>query len=171
MGIRAIEKSVRASEKDYSINALEVIKEVFLHDLDKDERSRALSYLEKSNKSDVVVKSLRELLMSAKTIQFNDMSIPTKVRRLLQEKYIKYIRETRFATKVSNFFVVYAIYVLLSNIYYYARYYDGSSALPNMTFWDWGLLLSSIASGVFVLIGFMNRKRKGNLFGTPSNTT
>jgi len=164
LGIRAIEKSVRASEKDYAINALEVIKEVVLHDLDKDEKSRALAYLEKSSKSDVVVKNLRELLMSAETIQFNDMSIPTKVRRLLQEKYIKYIRETRFATKVSNFFVVYAIYVLLSNIYYYARYYDGSGALPNMTFWDWGLLLSPIASGVFVLIGFMNRKRKGNLF-------
>lgn len=163
LGIRAIEKSIKASEKDYTINALEVIKEVVLHDLDTSEKKRALAYLDNSNKSDFVVKGLRKLLMSTETITSNAIPVTTKIRRLLQEKYLKYIRQKRFAKKVSNFFVAYAFIGLVATIYYYTVFYGGNIHL-NMNFWDWGLLSSPVASGVLVLIGFMNRKKKGNLF-------
>ena len=163
LGIRAIEKNIKAAEKDYTINALEVIKEVVLHDLDEIEKKRALVYLEKSNKGDVVVKALKTLLISTRTVESIDLSIPTKIRRLLQEKYVKYIRQKRFAKKVSNFFVVYAIIGLVVIAYYYTVFYGGNIHL-NMNFWDWGLLLSPIVSGILVLLGFMYRKRRGNLF-------
>lgn len=163
LGIRAIEKSMKVLEKDYTINALEVIKEVVLHDLDASEKKHALAYLEKGNEEDLVVRRLRELLMSEETIESNDISISTKVRRLLQEKYIKFIRQKRFAKKVSNFFVAYAIIGLVVIVYYYSVFYGGNIHL-NMNFWDWGLLLSPIVSGIFVLLGFSYRKGKGNIY-------
>lgn len=163
LGIRAIEKSMRVLEKDYTINALEVIKEVVLHDLDESEKKHALAYLEKSSKTDIVVRNLRKLLESAETITRDNISITTRVRRLFQEKYLEYVRQRRFAKKVSNFFVIYALLGLVVVIYYYAVYLGGNIHL-NMNFWDWGLLLSPIVSGAFVLVGFINRRRKGNLF-------
>lgn len=163
LAIRAIEKSMKVLQKDYTINALEVIKEVVLHDLDEDEKKRALAYLHKSNKSDIVVKTLMNLLRSEETVDSIDVYFPTKVKRFLHSKYLKIVRKKRFAGWISHFFVVYAIFELLSNVYYYSYFY-GIKAQFTMTFWDWGLLLSPFVSGVFVLVGVLERKRKGNLF-------
>jgi hypothetical protein len=163
LAVRAIEKSMKVLQKDYTINALEVIKEVVLHDLDEDEKKRALAYLQKSNKSDIVVKTLMNLLRSEKTVDSIDIYFPTKVKRFLHRKYLDFVRKKRFAGWISQFFVVYAIFELLSNVYYYSFFY-GIKAQFTMTFWDWGLLLSPFVSGTFVLVGFLERRRKGNLF-------
>lgn len=163
LGIRAIEKSINVLDKDYTINALEIIKEVVLHDLDDNEKKHALSYLDKIKGEDIVASSLKKLLMSAATIKSNDLSLSTKIRRLIQDKYIQYIRQQRFAKKVSNFFVAYALIGLMAYVIYYSIAYGGSIHL-NMNFWDWGMLLSPVFSGILVLLGFFYRKRRGTLY-------
>lgn len=163
LGIRAAEKSMKVLGKDYTINALEVLKEVVLLDLDEDEKKRALAYLNKSDRENVVVKSLFGLLKSAKTDDEEDVYLFTKVKRFVHQAYLKTVRKRRFAQLTSHFFIVYALYGVISNVYYYSFFYVIKRQFI-MTFWDWGLLLSPILSAIFVLNGFLKSKSEGNLY-------
>lgn len=156
-GIRAIEKYLKASEKDYTINALETIKEVVLFDLDENERERALAYLLKSNQKDPVVKGLERLLRSAKTVKSDDIYLSTRVKRLLNEKYLDFfIRRKKNARVISAVFISVAIIGLIA--------IPISNFHPEMSFWDWGLISSSGVTGLLVLMGLRYQKTKGNLF-------
>ncbi|OHA50555.1 MAG: hypothetical protein A3A97_03205 [Candidatus Terrybacteria bacterium RIFCSPLOWO2_01_FULL_40_23] len=142
--VRAIEKYIKLSNKDYAINALEVMKEVVLYDLDEQERQRALHFLELSDHDNPAVEPLKKMLSSLEGKPVKKIGILTRFKKLLYDIYIELIQKKWFVNVLVFYFIVFAIFNL--SIAYEA-------IQKNVTFNTQGQFISSIISLAFSLLG------------------
>jgi hypothetical protein len=101
---RFIEHSVEITKKEYAINALELSKDVLLHDMDEAERKEALHLLTKSNPKDPGVIALKHMLHEITALPTPEPSLYTRLNRSTRDFYQKVIRNQRFTTSVVWFF-------------------------------------------------------------------
>jgi hypothetical protein len=144
LGARSIEKYFRYRKDEYAINALEMTKQAFMHDLDTEEKKLALKYLQKADKNDPLVDIIRETLTSAHVIPADGPNIFHKIRDYFRKKYDSLIKSKRFI------YIFVRIFVILSTVNFLYAIFSFKSA---DSLADWGQLVTSAVSGIFVLIG------------------
>jgi len=151
--VRVIEKYIKLSNKDYAINALEVMKEVVLYDLDEQERQRALHFLELSDHDNPAIEPLKRMIGSLEGKPLKKLGISARFKKLLYDIYIELIQKKWFVNVLVLYFIIFAIFNL-SNAY--------EALLKNVAFNTQGQFISSVISLAFSLLGtyFILRGRR-----------
>lgn len=192
-------------EREYLVNGLEMLKEAVLADMDEEEKTQALQYLEKGNGRFALAKQLYRF------VEKRPPDDPSRFRPYRWFKYVARIYYRRlisvphFATFVIGFFVLNSLWLLFWAIYrlqygalgpllifllvflvtmiirkfqitsrfsrvlfligaVFGGYLIVSRIMwgveyPALLFAEWGETLSSLVSGMFVLIGVSRFKR------------
>lgn len=148
---KLVGKHPKPTKKEYAVNALEMIKEAVLHNLDVEEKSKAQKYLKSSNSRDPIVRVLKETIAQIDTIPLKKNGLTTKFRNETRNYYLKLIKSPRFSRIVVMFFIL----VSTLRILFY-----GLGLTTENSFSQWGLFLSSSATGLFLFSGIFFLKRK-----------
>ncbi|HVA96635.1 MAG TPA: hypothetical protein VND99_03190 [Candidatus Acidoferrales bacterium] len=143
---RLIPKYREISEREYLVNAIEMIKESAVNDFDEEEEKRAEEYLSKCDPDNPIVKALKRLLTQLEVEPNPPPGIATRIRRSIRVWYYR-IAQSGFVINVVIVFLI--VQMLLT---------AGQMAIlflyrPMLTFSEWGQLYSSVLAGIFVLIG------------------
>lgn len=143
LGSRIFEKYFKPTSQEYVINALELTKQVIMHDLDTEEKKQALYLLEKSNNNDVISKYLKKSLEETRAKSL-EPHVFHNLRNWLKERYFILIRHPSFTKLTISFFII------LSLISFFQSLFNLYSA---QGFSEWGQTIFSLLSGLIVLIG------------------
>lgn len=145
---------VRISVKCYAINAIEVIKEVILYDLDKSEKKRALSLLKLSDKNNLAVIVLKKLLQEIDALPLPKPDIFSWIKRSFSDFYIKIISFEWF-----NKFLIY--FFVFDSLWKFTKAILGFKF--SVSFMEISYLFSIILSGLLVLLGVYYVRRNKRL--------
>jgi hypothetical protein len=143
---RFIPKYREISEREYLVNAIEMIKESAINDFDEEEEKRAAEYLRKCDPKNPIVKDLKHLLTQLQVEADEPPGLFTKIRHFLRQQYYA-IARSGFVINVVIVFLVFQSLLTVAQMATLALYH------PVLSFSDWGQLYSSILAGMFVLIG------------------
>jgi hypothetical protein len=170
--IRSIHRERIATREEYLVNALREFEEVAVGDLSRDERDRAIHYLQESDPEDPLVDSLTRLLLRTDLVPAGPPNLLTRAKRTAFDFYRKVAALPGFTTAVVTFFVaqlvvkiahVVALVFLVRTgrggflhvpLIAPLRWGQGSQPLV-----DWAQLGSSLLSGVFVALGVVAIRR------------
>lgn len=158
-------KISKYSSQEYLINSIEILKEAVLLNFDTDEKRHFKEYLGKSNPNDPIVDALKELINKIDTIPASPPNIFDKIYISLKKLYLGLIQKRWFSKFIIWFFILNTFFTLFSTL----KLFDVLSNFaisnefikinpPSYSFWDYGELISSIISGVFVLVGVARMK-------------
>ncbi|OGM20345.1 hypothetical protein A2714_04850 [Candidatus Woesebacteria bacterium RIFCSPHIGHO2_01_FULL_38_9] len=153
LGARAIEKYFKPNKQEYAINALEMIKQVIMHDLDVLEKRKAYRFLKKSDQDNPIVNLLTQALDKISTSPLSVPNIFHKIRSVAKEKYIQLIHASKFVKAIVSFFVVASIFNVIQALL---------SLQNTESFAQWGQLIFSVISGVLVIVGVYFLLHKGS---------
>lgn len=143
---RFIPKYRPYTEREYLVNALEMIKESAVNDFDKDEERRAVEYLRHCDPKNPIVKALKQLLSQLEVEENPPPGILTKIRRWFRNRYYVIAR----SGFVINVVIIFLVFSTLATIVQIATL---TLFRPVLTFSEYGQLYSSMLSGAFVIIG------------------
>lgn len=144
--LKFIPRYQQLSQREYLVNALELIKDSAINDLDADEKRQALRYLRRCDQKDPLVISLNKLIHKMDTIPVSEPGILTRMGRRIERFYIA-IAKSGIVMKTT---IVYLVYETLRTFLQVLSYFITRPELPLN---EWGKLYSSILAGIFVLIG------------------
>ena len=150
--VKAIDNETKLTRKEYLMNALEMMKEVVLRDLDKEEKKRIRDFIRQSDHNDPVVKAIRHLLADIDAVMPQQPSIFTRIRNSMSELYQRYVSKRWFYRTIIGLFVLSSII----NVYEatkYIPYFLNPQLSTYLSISQWGQLLFSWLSGAFVLLG------------------
>lgn len=150
---RRMEKTLYFSQREYEVNALDLMKEVVLHDLDVEERKNAIHLLSHCNPQDPMTKLLRETLAQMEALPAKKESWIVKIREIVRDYYRKLIQAKWFSKLVIWFFAISGVAGFIPNIL---------KARAGDSFSEWGQFLSAAFSGFLVIIGiyFIRKKQR-----------
>lgn len=134
------------TQREYLVNAIEMIKESAINDFDEEEEKRAWEYLRKCDPKNPIVKALKILLTHVEVEADQPPGIVTKIRRIFRHWYYS-IAHSGFVINAVIVFLVFQTLFTISRITTIFLY------RPVLIFSEWGELYSSLLAGVFVLIG------------------
>ena len=106
---RALQRHRGFSQLEYLVNAIELVKEAAIRDLDVAERRRALHLLDLADQSDPMVAPLREVVREADAAPTRD---PVAVERFvlgLRDRYLRLVGRPRFPIVIAFVFCGFAI--------------------------------------------------------------
>ena len=149
--LRALPKYKSVTKNEYLLNAIEMVKEAVLNDLDIEEKKQAREYLKRSDQDDPVVSLLSKLLGELDVISNTAPSILTKIRQNIRSFYLRLARSHLVGK------VIVAIQALQTVVTFFLLLF----LLPRrhlLTFDEIGNLITSLAAAIFVLIGLMHLK-------------
>ncbi len=137
------------TQREYLVNALEMIKESAVNDFDEEEERRASEYLSKCDPTNPIVKALKRLLSQLAVEKNPPPGFFSRIRRSLRQQYYVIARSG---------FVVNAIiiFLVLSTIWTIFKIVSLSLYRPILPFSESGQLYASILSGIFVIIGVVS---------------
>lgn len=136
----------QVTEKEYLVNAIEMIKESAINDFDIEEEKRAKEYLKKCDPNDPIVQSLTSLLSKIDATPVSRPNMYTRVRMLIRAWYYAVARSGIILKGVILFLVLQTM----------GTFFQTAVILttrPTLGLDEWGKLYSSSLAGVFVLIG------------------
>src|SRR6266550_2105075 len=84
---RFIPKYQPFTQREYLVNAIEMIKESAINDFDEEEEKRAVEFLKKCDQDNPIVKALKRLLTQLEVEENPPPGIVTKFRRMLRRQY------------------------------------------------------------------------------------
>jgi len=134
------------TQREYLVNAIEMIKESAINDFDEEEEKKAAEFLEKCNPKNPIVKALKSLLQQLEVEENPPPGIFTIIRRECRKQYY-IIAKSGLVINIVIIFLVISTLLTISQIATLAMY------RPSLTFSELGQLYSSILSGIFVVIG------------------
>ena len=143
---RFIPKYQPFSQREYLVNALEMLKESAINDFDEEEEKRAEEFLNKCDPTNPMVKDLKKLLSQLEVEENPPPGIFTKIRRAFRHWYYL-IAQSGFVINVVIIFLILQALLTVTQIATVSLY------RPHLTFSEEGQLYSSILAGLFVLIG------------------
>lgn len=148
----------KITEKEYAVNALEMIKEAIIHDFDPEEKRKAIEFLKKSDPRDPIIKVLNTTVAQIEALPQKKIWLITKFRNRIRHYYVKIIKSRRFA----RFIIAFSVAASILNIIVVAV-----KLMPKPSFADLGILFSSSASGFFVILGiyFITRRMRLTAYG------
>jgi len=135
------------TQREYLVNALDMIKESAINDFDAEEEKRAKEYLKKCDATNPIVKALKRLLSQLEVVANPTPGFFTKIRRSFRRWYYAVARSGFVVNAVIIFLVLQTLLTItqIATLFLFR---------PMLTFSEWGQLFSSMLAGVFVLIGF-----------------
>lgn len=142
--IRFVERYVEVSEKDYAVNALEILKDVIVSDLDTSEKKRAELFLSKSDDTDILVKNLKQVLKEIDANQKQEKYLLNEIKLYISRQYTRIVQNRFFNRAIIVFFV-------LSSTLTFFQALSRFSSIES--FFDFGTLASSLISGLLVILG------------------
>ncbi len=102
--------------RDESVaNALELLVEAIRHDLDPDEKARALELLRRGDRAAPVVATLEEAFQRIHALETPRTGLSARARARLRASYRRVIEQRWFAGAVIAFFVVQAVVTLMKS--------------------------------------------------------
>ncbi len=166
LSFRALQRRRGFSSREYLVNAIELIKEAAIHDLDEAERRRAMQLLDRADPADPLVGHVRELLRSAEAIPTRRPGRATRFVLGARDLYLRTVQSPSFTRVMNAVFVLLAIGSLIQILTlvfvvgeslegngFFAQLGDAFAKAGNLSFISYAAILSSLASAVFVLIG------------------
>ena len=145
-GFKKITDSIQKDEKEYAMNALEILKEAIYYDLNCKEKQHILEYLEKSDENNQIIQKLKILTQKLNTVPEAKLGKLARLKQVIRSYYLKTIKNINFV----RFLIVVFIVGSGTNIITGVTNIFGQNPL---SFWDWGLYISLFISGIFILIG------------------
>lgn len=137
------------TQREYLVNALEMIKESAINDFDEDEEKRAEEYLQKCDPKEPLVKALKHVLTQVEVEAEKPPGFFASIRRSIRHRY--------YVIAQSGFVInVVIIFLVLSTVWTILQIAMLSLYRPTLSFSDFGELYSSILAGLFVLIGLFS---------------
>lgn len=151
---QAIPKYRAFSEKEYLVNALDMTKEAVINDLDLEEERIAREYLAQANQNDPIVQSLTRLLEKIDAIEVRNPGPLSRLRTKLRAIYLDIV-QSQFIAQLITFTLLLQSLVAIGSIFFVF------SIRPELSFDQWGILISSVVSSFFVFRGlhFLRRNR------------
>lgn len=152
---RTLGQHRRLSDRENLLNAVMVLQEVVLHDLDAAERNRALAYLRHVHDRHPLVVALKQALRS---MQPTAEEMPTVWERWGHgiERWYRRIIETRAAiTVIDLVFVVKALIFLLAVVPEVLELFQSTADLHHLAIISTLQFISSGVSGGFVVAGII----------------
>lgn len=139
------------SQREYLVNAIEMIKESAINDFDEEEEKRAVEYLKNCDPANPIVKALKSLLTQLEVEEVPAPGIFTRFRRALRISYYRIAK----AGFVINVVIIFLVLQTVGTITQVAAV---SLNRPLFSLSDWGQLYSSILAGCFVIFGLFALK-------------
>lgn len=146
---RVLEKNQKLSDKEYIVNTLEIVKDIFSHDFDNDDKKRALKFLHQIDSKDPFIKDLRELIERVKIDTDDETEVFKNVKRYFRRFYRNLIGKNWFKILFFSFFVTGGLFNLIRGFYYF-----GFS--QSIDFWSGGYIFSAAFSGLLIIIGLIS---------------
>jgi hypothetical protein len=172
LAMHVIHSRPRYSPTEYLMNALHQMEEVVFQDLDSAERRQTLALLGKCNPANPLVTCLIDLLNRTDLVDVAPPGLLGRLRRMWRRFYRKLAHLPKFPTMVIWLFVVQlALKLLYVGVLVFLVGYGWNSIelkgvvawflgrVEDLTFVDYAQLLSSVLSGVFVLVGVLRIRR------------
>ena len=173
LAIRAIHAGGRTyTSQEFLVNALQEMEEVAMHDLDEEERKRAMLYLEKSDPQNPLVIALKDSLVRASLQPVPTLWLPERIKHSLRRLYFYLAGLSWFRSGVVVFFIG---QMLLKTIYILVLVFLGDlhwqellrleivERTEHLSFINWAQIISTLLSAVFVIMGII-RIRRSKLF-------
>lgn len=107
--IRQLGRRRSFTEREYLVNAVELVKEAALREMDETEHRRALALLGQADQDDPLVPKLRAILDGVRRHPTRPPSWATLVARALRRRFFEVVDRPWFATAVVGFFTVWAL--------------------------------------------------------------
>jgi hypothetical protein len=150
--------------EEYLLNALQELEELALHDMDRRERGRAEELLRCSDPTNPLVPALQAVLQTATLVADAPPTLYDRARRRLRDGYLRLTRQPKFRTALVIFFAAQlatrVLYVVLVVFFPWTLPTpEGgppphvSQRLGDLTFADWGQLLTTAFAALFVAAG------------------
>src|SRR3989344_3809399 len=130
LGARVIEKYFRPNKQEYAINALDMTKQIIMHDLDVHEKERALYFLKQSDPDNPVVKMLTEALREVKTRSVAKKNLFHKIRDYVKTRYVSLIHYPKFIKLIITFFVIISVVNVLNALFNFSSCRSLYSSIP-----------------------------------------
>ena len=152
---RALQRRRTARDVDHLANALRDLEEAFVGDLDADERSRILENLDRSDPTHPLVRAIREHLDRVQLVPVARPHWTVRLRHGLLSAYQRLAASRWFARGLIVFFLgqlglkLFYAGGLLWGVWHGTR--RPTFAVQGVA--EWGLLTSSVLSGVLVALG------------------
>ncbi len=143
---RFIPKYRETTQREYLVNALEMIKESAINDFDREEEKRAAEYLKKCDPDNPTVIALKKVLTQLEIEANTKPGIFTRVRQEFRRRYHAIAQSGFIINAVIVFLALQMLFTFVQSALLYTQ-------RPVLLFSEWGQLYSSILAGVFVLIG------------------
>lgn len=157
--IKALQSRQKYSQKEYLINAIEVIKEAVQNDMDAHEKALARHYLAMCDPKDPFVKDLKDMLENAAHVHRPPTTLPSLIKRKLHNFYLMLINKRWFVKATLVVFGLSALLTLTSAVI--LGYGLESNRVmeffhpEDLSFSSLAQIISSTVSAVLVLLGGM----------------
>jgi len=143
---RFIPRYREISQREYLVNAIEMIKESAINDFDVEEEKRALEYLKKCDPHNPIVQSLKKLLTQIEVVPSPPPGLFTRFRKWLRTSYQSFANSAFILNAV-------IIYLTMQTVWIFTQTALLFIDRPILPFSETGQLYASIFAGAFVLIG------------------
>jgi len=143
---RFIPKYTPFTQREYLVNALEMIKESAINDFDEEEERRAVEYLRKCDPKNPIVKALKQLLTQLEVEETPPPGFFAKMRRSFRHRYYVIAHSGLVVNAV-------LIFLVLQTVLTFTQIATVSLFRPVLSFSELGQLYSSLLAGAFVVIG------------------
>lgn len=136
----------QTTEKEYLVNAIEMIKESAINDFDIEEEKRAKDYLKRCDPQNPIVQSLTKLVANINAAPIGRPNIYTRIRTTLRNWYFAVAGAGIVIKSVIGYLILQTLITLFQTAVIL-------TTRPTLAFDEWGKLYASCLAGVFVLMG------------------
>jgi hypothetical protein len=169
---RALQIRRVPSPQEYLVNALELAKDAAVHEMDEDERRRALRFLDRADQSDPTVATLRTFFRNVRVRPEAQAPLAQQLLDGIRTRYARLATNRWFVRVVTAIFVLWGIATvieIISLIFTLEPHLRAQKTVKivsavtskggNYGFVEWANIVSSIVAGVFVLWGLVRLRR------------
>jgi len=162
LALRSVRRR-QPTHQEYLVNALQEMEQAAVHDLQPEERDRALQFLSRADARDPIVTGLRAVLERAELRPTPTLGFAARSRRTLVARYRELAQHPAFAKTLIAFFIAQLIVKLVHVVYMITSAEPFADVLARLALMnrgaegysvvEWLQLGSSLVSAVFVLLG------------------
>jgi hypothetical protein len=111
--IRQLDRRRGYTQREYLVNAVELLKDAAEGTMDEAERRRALALLERADQSDPLVPEVRRMLEGAAILPARPSSTLVRATRRVRASFIEFVERPWFSTALVAFLGVWAVVSLV----------------------------------------------------------
>lgn len=146
--LRSIPRVYPIAQKEYLINAIDMIKEAAVNDFDIEEERRARRYLKLCDPKDPLVKELTDLLSHIDAIPNKKPGIVTRFRNIFRSAYEEVAESNVLLKGIILYLSVSTVITIIQTVGLFLIH-------PHLPFAQWGKLYSSFLAAILVVIGLI----------------